>query len=985
MSPERRGITAILILLLLGSSLLVTFLLSPDQEELEARLLKAGDSVSGELRGGERHLYRFPIERGQAFRIILDPGRGDFVVALFDPFRSNQLLIDTRNGLRGPEVLYSISDAPGCHLLEVRSHAPAGRLESYALKLDRPHPVSTGDRLRQAAMVAFSRGEGLYALGQGALIGAADEYGKSLDLWQITGEPERMTATRYRLGQTLQDLYEQERALNVYRPALVEARSRGDRLAEAFLLDRMGRSFFFSQQPAKAAKLYEQSLVLFRLEKYRPGEADVLNNLGLAYTRQGKFPEGISLILESLRIWEELGGLRAQVLSRQNLGDLYIGLAEPDKAFDQYESALEISSGQTELLARVTGGIGAAHAESGRADLGIPELAQSVELWRGLGNRRWEAITLIRLADAHTQERELTEARNLLQEALRLARRKPIDHRVEGMALGNLGRVLDLQGQGRAALAHFDQARAAFEDDPSSLVRVLRGRAEAALHSGDLDVAHKDAQEAIAILERLRSPLPTEFSLRRSLYELHVEILMSLHERNPDESYAIEAFNAAEAVRSRSLLDDAKTLQVDLDPGLLAEKADLEERLRRLEMQRWASQETGTEAIERKIREVETSLGVFRTRLEERGLAGSPRALTLPEVQRSLDPDTLLLVYFLGAQRAWLWEVTSDRFVTHKLAERSEVEKQAEKVNKQLARNSPREWHAWTPALKKLSGTLLEPVAEHLEERHLLISSDGILHLTPFAALLDPRTLARSGPPGTEPGSPRFLILDHRLVMIPSISAVTATREALAGRTPALGGVAVMAAPDFAGRFEPLRHSFEEGQAIYRLAPPGRSFLATGRQASRAMVLAPKMGLYSYLHFATHGQLRDRPDLSWIALSFHDEQGRLEDGFLRAFEIYDLDLSAELVVLSACETALGAERGGLVRAFLQAGSRRVMATLWKVPDHSTPRLMESFYQGLLRQGMAPSAALQQAQIQMLSSRWKAPHYWAGFVLQGEWR
>ena len=136
------------------------------------------------------------------------------------------------------------------------------------------------------------------------------------------------------------------------------------------------------------------------------------------------------------------------------------------------------------------------------------------------------------------------------------------------------------------------------------------------------------------------------------------------------------------------------------------------------------------------------------------------------------------------------------------------------------------------------------------------------------------------------------------------------------------------------------------------------------------------LGFFNYLHFATHGRLRDRPDLSGIALS---------DGFLRAFEIYDLELSCELVVLSACETAVGAERGGLVRAFLQAGSRRVMATLWKVPDRSTPRLMESFYRGLLRQDMTPGAALQQAQIQMLSSRWKAPHYWAGFVLQGEWR
>lgn len=988
MSPERSGIVTVVGLVLLGAGLLFISLLSPDQDELEARPLRAGESVSGELRGGERHLYRFSVEPGQAFRITLDPRRNDLVLTLVDPFRSTQILIDTRNGLRGLEVLYTVSDASGRHHLEVRSHAPAGTEQSYALKVDRPHSVTRPDRLRRAATAALSRGEILLASGRDALEEAADEYSMALDLSQRAAEPELAIAARYRLGRALESLDEHERALNAYRSALADVRLRGGRLAEACLLDRMGRSVFYMGRPIEAARLYKRSLDLFRLEKYRPGEADVLNNLGLVYTRVGNFPDGFMLIAEGLKIWDELGGVSEQVYIRQNLGDLYIGLAEPDKAYDQFESALKLSVGREELRARALGGIGAAHVELGRPDLAIPELTEAVALWRDFGDRRGEVVTVIRLAEAHIQQGELAEARHLLEGALALARRKPANDRFEGMVLGNLGHVLDLQGRGREALAHFDQARPVFENDPGSLVRVLRGRAEAALRLGDLDSANKDAQEAIATLERLQSPQPTDFSLRRSLYELHVEILMSLHDRKPDENHVIEAFNAAEAVRSRSLLDDVKTLQADLgpgDPGLLKEKADLEESLRRLEMHRWASQERGTEEIEREIRDVETRLGIVRTTLEGRGLAGSPRALTLPEVQRSLDADTLLLVYFLGKERSLLWEVTSDRFVMHKLAKRSEIEEQATKIYRQLARNAPREWRAWMPALKKLSRMLLAPVADRLEQRQLLISPDGVLHLTPFAALLDPRTLARTEEPGTDPGSPRFLVLDHRLATIPSVSAVTATRDALSTRPPALGGVAVLAAPDFAGRFKPLPHALKEAEAIVRLASPGKRFLATGRQASRATAIHPRMGLYSYLHFATHGQLRDRPDLSGIALSLDGAQGRPQDGFLRAFEIYDLDLAAELVVLSACETALGAERGGLVRAFLQAGSRRVVATLWKVPDHSTPRLMESFYRGLLRQGMTPSAALQKAQIQMLDSRWKAPHYWAGFVLQGEWR
>ena len=383
--------------------------------------------------------------------------------------------------------------------------------------------------------------------------------------------------------------------------------------------------------------------------------------------------------------------------------------------------------------------------------------------------------------------------------------------------------------------------------------------------------------------------------------------------------------------------------------------------------------------IDRRIRETETTLQVVRTRLEERGLEGSPRPLTLPEVQRSLDPDALLLVYSLGPDRSWLWEITSDRFETHELVKRSEIEEQAQAVNRLLSGNIHRDWRAWTPALEKLSRTLLSPVADRLGERQLLISPDGALYLTPFAALLDPLTLDRTGEPGGDPDSPRFLIFDHRLVTIPSISVVAATRDALSERLPAQKEIAILGAPDFTGTdLEPLPHSLKEAEAIARIASPGRSFLATGSQASRSTATDPELGKYRFLHFATHGRLGERPDLSGIALSFRE-------GFLPAFEIYDFKLSADLVVLSACETAVGGERGGLVRAFLHAGSKRVMATLWKVPDRSTPQLMENFYRGLLSQGAAPSAALQQAQIEMLKTPWKAPYYWAGFMLQGEWR
>jgi CHAT domain-containing protein len=149
---------------------------------------------------------------------------------------------------------------------------------------------------------------------------------------------------------------------------------------------------------------------------------------------------------------------------------------------------------------------------------------------------------------------------------------------------------------------------------------------------------------------------------------------------------------------------------------------------------------------------------------------------------------------------------------------------------------------------------------------------------------------------------------------------------------------------------------------------------------------------YRFLHFATHGLLNSQqPELSGLVLSLVDEQGQPQDGFLRAHEVYNLKLTADLVVLSACQTALGKEvKGeglvGLTRGFMYAGAPRVVASLWRVPDRATAELMKRFYRGMLGEGLPPAAALRKAQIEVWQQgRWAAPYYWGAFVLQGEWR
>jgi CHAT domain-containing protein len=184
-----------------------------------------------------------------------------------------------------------------------------------------------------------------------------------------------------------------------------------------------------------------------------------------------------------------------------------------------------------------------------------------------------------------------------------------------------------------------------------------------------------------------------------------------------------------------------------------------------------------------------------------------------------------------------------------------------------------------------------------------------------------------------------------------------------------------------------------EAEAILSRVPLEQRKAALDFDASIATATSPDLAQYRIVHFATHGLLNSvHPQLSGLVLSLVNPNGQPQDGFLRLDDIYNLKLPVDLVVLSACQTALGKEvKGegliGLTRGFMYAGAKRVMASLWKVDDRATAELMTRFYEGMLgNQHLSPAAALRQAQMSLWKEkRWSSPYYWAAFTLQGEWR
>ena len=188
-----------------------------------------------------------------------------------------------------------------------------------------------------------------------------------------------------------------------------------------------------------------------------------------------------------------------------------------------------------------------------------------------------------------------------------------------------------------------------------------------------------------------------------------------------------------------------------------------------------------------------------------------------------------------------------------------------------------------------------------------------------------------------------------------------------------------------------LTHSSEEADAIAKAAPRGTTMVVKGFDATRETAMNSRLGDYQIVHFATHGFLDgEHPELSSIVLTMVDKNGVEKNGVMPLHDIYSMDLSAELTVLSACQTALGKDiKGegfvGLTHSFISAGSRSVVASLWKVDDRATAALMADLYQSMLQKGMSPAAALRAAKLKVMQDkRWSAPYFWAGFVVQGEY-
>lgn len=878
----------------------------------------------------------------------------------------------------------------------------------------------------------------------GELEAAHQELELAIPRWRTaqldTGEAD----SRIALAVILRRLDRSEDALAQNRQARSLAERAGDRRRLARTWHNQGAVLKDLDRLAEAADAYERALALRVESGDTRGEASTRSNLGTLYERMGEYRRAAEQLDQALHLLEAAGSRRLEA-PLNNLGTVYNSLGQPTQARIFFTRALDLARarGDRDAEARTLNNIGWSLQREGADTRAMETFDRALTILGALGDRTGQAVTLTNLARAHARTGDHPTARTLLQRALGL--RRELDDRLgEATTLANLAESLRALGDIAGAREAAERARllAQRADEPRTIAWALRLLGRLAQDDGRLALAHRRTAAAVDHIESLRSRTAGSawraslIAAKHVYYEQLIDIELERHEEEPDAGWHARAFATSERARARALLDTLTTASVSrewsVDPELLDRERRLGQKINTLARQR----EDGTDATTAGAASTQADLAetlaehqLVKARLAATdprfGALTDPATVDVTAAQALLDVDTSLIELALGEQQSAIWLIDQQHVRAARLPSRAIIEATSRNLWELLtARNSrpageglearqrriARADRAAHTASVALGEMLLATLGEHLGNRRLVVATDGMLAYVPFSVLHNPVT-----------GRP--LIDDHEIVSVPSASALAAMREKTPRATEALAPVVVVAHPTFGstssqraagtmpavvlptesppaeadfpaprraadGNLTSLPWTAREAEAIAALAGDGtRVFVGT--QASRELVLAGGLAGARIVHLATHGIFdSEHPELSALVFSTVDAEGRPVDGHLRLHDIYNLQLDADLVVLSACQTALGrAVRGeglvGLARGFMYAGATRVLASLWQVRDDTTAELMRGLYQRLLA-GASTSSALRAAQLE-LRKRLEAPFFWAGFTLQGDWQ
>jgi CHAT domain-containing protein/Tfp pilus assembly protein PilF len=1006
------------------------------------RKLQPEQPVETELKGGEGDRYEADLQAGQYVHLVADQRGIDVTVRLRGPDGAVVLEVDspTPTGNTGLEQIFVIPEVSGTFRTEVFSTDRSAAAGRYEIKLQTLRTPTEADRKHVQAFKLLMEGEKLRRQGAAAAQ-SSEKYEAALALWRGGSESEWVAESLYLIGWVNKDDPKgMAKALSAFREALPLLHASGKRDEEGVVLTWRGNLELRNGAVEDAIGLQLQAINIFQEIKNPDLEASALNSLGAAYGVGGQTQRALDSFRLALAQTRD-GNLAEEASALRGIGWMLIEQGKFEAAMDSLRQALAAFQklGSSSDAADTSSRMAEISQRLGRLDDARSQLQTSLDLQQRAGDEDGQVMTLNSLGTVHLLQKETSKAGDFYGKALRLAQSTNRRHD-QAISLLNLGRYRFEAGDPQEALRLHEQAATLFQalGYRRGEVSTLYGSARALHRLGDYQAARERLERVVEGVEALREESENQdlrsayFATKQPYFELHIDVLMHLHALNPKAGYNAQALVLNERSRAKSLLEtlaEPRPKIGNADPEVLAREREIRQKLNvsvaQLAIDNGKHTAASLAHLEERQRALLLELADIDAQLRSRkpGLAAlaKPQSLTVSDMQKLAGKWGLLLVYSLGEERSFLWCLAGDGQIASydTLPSRAWLEEAAAQVRMAWSRKGGERSTAARWAVR-LSQEILGPVAKRLGKKRLLIVADGALETVPFAALPDPRALS-GNPEQDEEAEP--LVVQNEVVHLPSIGtlAVLRNKPRLA---PPPSKLAVVADPVFSADdprvkggasivassrgtsdsnlaraaqdlgiqgFERLPYTRLEAETIAKLVPHS-SRVVLDFEASRQFVEQPEIKRYQILHFATHGLLNSRhPELSGIVLSQVDAQGNArDDGFLLAHEISSLDLRAQLVVLSACQTGLGDEVRGeglvsLTRSFMSAGVPQVIVSLWNVNDQATSELMTRFYRGMIAKGLPPAAALRCAQLSMRRQKeWSSPYFWAPFIFQGDW-
>jgi CHAT domain-containing protein/Tfp pilus assembly protein PilF len=808
---------------------------------------------------------------------------------------------------------------------------------------------------------------------------------------------------------------------------LLIQRETQDSGGEAIVLNSLGNLYESLGEKQKALDYFNKSLVVMLASNHREGVGALLNNIANIYSDLGEYQKALDTYTKSLAIEREINDRSGEGLTLNNIGLVYAQLGDNQKALEYYDQSLQCRRAASDPAgeAFTLHNIGLVRLSLGSHEAALEVFDKARRLSRTSGAPLVEAIALMGMAKAERDRGNLTEALGRIEAALEIVESLRIKIDDDNLRASYLGETRNYYEMCIDLLMRLHRI------DPS------KNHAVAAFQSGERSRARaliETMAESRAEIRKGVDPelLASERALQKRLESKKDHLIRLLGGKHPEEQVAaarseIEAIEI-ECQQLQSRIRDASPRYAALTRPQPLSLAEIQQ-----------------QALDDNTLLLEYALGaersylwaVTRTSITAHELPGRKEIEHAAGNVRDLLTARNRSVRFEEPNEKQARIAQADAEYPKAAAELSQmllgpVTNQLEKKRLLIVADGALQYLPFAALPLPETERKRDGGTEGQREKETERWRDGETFGRGFSTSLRP-----SVSPSLRPYVP--LVVDHEIVSLPSASALAVLRRELAERKPAVKTIAVLADPVFEQGDERLRSSVasrgtrpaagaqtrtaeallesalsrsgrdlglgddegftlprlpftrKEARTILSLAPADQRFVALDFAANQTIATSDELAKYRYVHFATHGLLNPKhPELSGIVLSRFNEQGEEQDGFLRANEVFNLNLPAELVVLSGCQTGLGKDaRGeglvGLTRGFMYAGAARVLVSLWDVDDEATSKLMGRLYREMLgKRRLSPAAALREAQVSLWrEKRWRAPYYWAGFTLQGE--